>query len=181
MRFLSILLAFAGVAALSPSIAFAAPTAQVNCIYETVPADRLADFGSSTLDIEKAAPPDLGPVYNLAENVCISQYSWSETDAANAAAYFFARVSREALGALFTENEFDVAKIDRAFASIKGQIADTADGVEKNQQIIVTALQKQAFPVDNKDVLDAVYTYVGLWTLEDEAVADFVAGKVAAK
>jgi hypothetical protein len=155
--------------------ATAAPADQAVCIYETVPKERLADFGESALAPEDKKQPDLDPLYNAAENACIAQYGWSEVDAANAGRYFITRTTRDHIASIFRENRLDPAKVDRAYASIKGQIADTADSKSKNQQLIIAALQKQAFPVDSAELLDAVFYYVGLQVVEDKALADFIA------
>lgn len=156
---------------------FAAPAEQVSCIYDTVLKERLPDFGESALVPEDQQKPDLDPLYNTAENACISQYGWSETDAENAGQYFFGRVAREYLGALFTENRLDPGKIDRAFAAVRTQILQKEGGLDKDRQMIIAALQQQAFPVDNKEVLDFAFMYMGYRFVEDQALADFISGQ----
>jgi hypothetical protein len=155
----------------------AAPLEQAHCIHETVPKERLPDFGESALAPEEEKQPDLDPIYNAAENACIGQYGWSEIDAENAGRIFIARVSREYLGRIFTENGVDPAKIDRAYAGVKAQIVPQAEDSEKNRQIIISALQKQAFPVNSQEALDIALTYVGFRFVEDQILADFVAGR----
>jgi hypothetical protein len=155
------------------------PSAQASCVYESFPADRLKDYGFSLINAKEERPADLDPLYNAAENACIGQYRWGEAEIASAGLYFTARVSREAIAKLLRDNGFDPVKVDRAYDMVKGQFTSEPNALQENQQMLITALQKQNFQVDGAELLDAVITYVGLKMGEERAIADFTANAKA--
>jgi hypothetical protein len=84
------------------------PASQVSCIYESFPAERLGDYGFSLMNPKEERPADLDPLFNAAENACISQYGWNEAEITSAGRYFTSRVSREAIGKLLRDNRLDL-------------------------------------------------------------------------
>jgi hypothetical protein len=163
-----------GMAVFSASSANAAPAGHVSCIYETVAPDKLPEFGKSAIGEE--AEPGLDPILNAAQNACIDQYGWSDTDAGRAELYFMNRVAHERLGVILRKEGIDTRKLDRAYQAVTVEPKISARDDGGYHQAVIAAMQKEGIYIDDQQLLKAVLGYAVLRKEQEMAQSAFIQG-----
>jgi hypothetical protein len=154
---------FATVFAATTVSAIAAPASQLSCIYDTVPPEKLVEFGKAATGEEPEE--GLGIALNVARNACIDIYSWSEEEARIAETYFGNRVARERLEKLVERARVDPRKLLRAY--------EKAMKAPAFGEAFTLALQRDGYPTYDDEMMKAANGFAALRSGEAKAVEAF--------